>query len=286
MKLGLSKEELLARRSGIGGSDAGAIVAGGDAWFELWLAKTGRKEPDDLSDILPVQMGLYTEPLNAYWYTKKTGRAVTMRGEKIVHPTVPYLFANLDGVTTTSAGHPAYLDFKHVGKSGDQMTLRYTAQCTHCAIILTALHPERPIDHWMLSTFVGNSRWELTEEEIDPFFASDYLGKCREFWAFVEADEEPPSAPPLPVPAPRKLRTITLEDDCRADWPNWGAEMIEHVGQFEGTWIAAQHHEQAKSQIKKLLPEDVGLLTRGRVKILRDRAGAVRPSLIKEKANV
>ncbi len=284
MKLGLSKEELLARRRGIGGSDAGAIVAGGEAWLDLWLDKTARKEPADLSDILPVQMGLYTEPLNCYWYTKMTGREVTMRGEKVVHPTIPYLFANLDGLTTTSAGHPAYIDFKHIGRPGDQITLRYTAQCTHCAIILTALRPQ-PVDWWVLSTFVGNSRWELEEQEIDPFFAADYLAKCREFWAFVEADEEPPGAPPLPVPPPRKLRTITLEGECQAEWPNWAVEMIAHLGTFEETWSSAQRHAESRDQIKTLLPEDVGLLTRGRVKILRDRAGAVRSSLTKEKAS-
>lgn len=272
----MTREEHERRRTGIGGSDAGAIVAGGEEWQHLWEVKTGRRQPEDLADVLPVQLGLFTESFNAAWFTKRTGRIVSRRNEFARHPLLPHLFANLDGMTTTANGEPAYIDFKHTGKSGDHLTLRYTAQCTHAAIVTE-------VDWWLLSVLIGNSRWELVEQEVDPFFAQDYLKKCSEFWSYVQRDEPPSEAVPLPVPEPRKLRTVSLEDDLRAEWPNWAGDMLAHFRKFTDTYGAHAVHEIAKRDIKELMPENVGLVTRGRVKAARDKAGTVRVSLLKGK---
>ena len=274
MQLGLTAEQRLQRRAFIGGSDAGAIVAGGQAWIDLWKEKTGRADGADLSDILPVMMGHATEPFNRFWYTKQTGRNVDRAGELQVHGMLRFLACNLDGETTTSTGERAAWQAKHVGKSGDQLVLRYTAQCTHEALCLG-------YDWWVMSTFVGNSRWELTEQEVDQFFAQDYVRKCAEFWRYVETDREPPEVAPLPVPPPKKLRIVQLEDEFRADWPNWGADCVEQFSVFARTLGAHQAHEISKRTIKELMPEDVGEIRRGRIKAIRDKAGAVRVSLAK-----
>jgi predicted phage-related endonuclease len=55
------------RRKSLGGSDANRIMRGD--WHTLWLEKTGRKEPDDLSENLPVQIGLATEDVNNKFFT-------------------------------------------------------------------------------------------------------------------------------------------------------------------------------------------------------------------------
>ena len=44
------------RHMGIGGSDATRIMRGD--WHTLWLEKTEKQEPEDLSRVLPVQLGL------------------------------------------------------------------------------------------------------------------------------------------------------------------------------------------------------------------------------------
>jgi hypothetical protein len=276
MKLGLTAEQKVARRACIGGSDAGAIVAGGEEWRKLWAIKTGRLQDDDLSDILAVQMGSFTEPFNCFWYEKMTGRAVTRRGDRAQHPRWDFLACNLDGATTTAAGEPASFQAKHVGRAGDQMVLRYTAQCTHEALCCG-------YDHYVMSAFIGNSKWEMTEGEVDPFFAADYLGKCADFWSFVRADMEPPDAPPLPVPAPRKLRRVVLEDspDGINNWPNWGAAMVEYLDTWKGTKVAADLHGLASRSVKELMPEDVGTILRYSVKAAKDKAGSVRISLSK-----
>ena len=54
------------RKQGIGGSDATRLYNGD--WHDLYLEKIGEKEPDDLSDVLPVQMGIHTEDFNIDWF--------------------------------------------------------------------------------------------------------------------------------------------------------------------------------------------------------------------------
>jgi hypothetical protein len=273
---GLTPEQIALRRTGIGGSDAGAIVAGGDEWPKLGRIKLGIDPEEDLSNELRVQMGIFTEPFNCYWYEKQTGRKVLRRNERAVHPRIPYIVINLDGVTRTEGGQLAYLDFKHVGKSGDQLTLRYTAQGTHGASVIGA-------DWWCLSCFVGNSKWELTEQEVDPFFLAEYLELCREFWSYIERGKVPPPRDPLPVPPPRKLRTVTLDEELRNQWPNWGPSMAIEMASFSRTEAAAKANAIARTNIKELLPDDVGTVIRGRIKVVRSRNDAVRITIDKGK---
>ncbi|MDH3235721.1 MAG: endonuclease, partial [Alphaproteobacteria bacterium] len=61
-----SKQEQIQRSSGVGGSDAGRVMTGD--WFALWEEKTGRREPEDLTDVLQVQIGIVTESLNLWWF--------------------------------------------------------------------------------------------------------------------------------------------------------------------------------------------------------------------------
>ena len=61
------------RHKGIGGSDSGILMEESlSGIHNLWLLKTQRKEPDDLSNVLPVQMGVLTEDFNKSWFTKQT----------------------------------------------------------------------------------------------------------------------------------------------------------------------------------------------------------------------
>ena len=119
--LGLTPERVAQRRQGIGGSDAKRVMDGD--WPALWREKTGRAEPEDLSDVLAVQMGSFTEELNAFWYTKQTGREVIRRGERVVGLPDRFMVANLDGMTTTAGGRVAYWDAKHVGSACHRQAL-------------------------------------------------------------------------------------------------------------------------------------------------------------------
>lgn len=268
---GLTTAQRARRGKYIGGSDAGSIIAGGAEWVRLWELKTGRAEPEDLSSNLRVMMGLFTELGNKWWYEAQTNRAVERYQEFQRHPEIAYLGCTLDGITRTSRDKRAAWQAKHVGRSGEAMELRYTAQGTHEALCCG-------YDWYVLSVFIGNAKWELHEVEVDPLFALEYLQKCHEFWSYVERDRRPPEVDPLAVPPPQRLRTIHLEDLNRDHWPNWGSPMAHEIEAFAGTKRAADLHALTREHIKSLLPDDVGEVTRGLFRLQRTKAG-IRMSL-------
>jgi predicted phage-related endonuclease len=259
LTLGLTPEQHAQRSRWVGGSDALAIVSGGDAWLQLWLQKTGRAAPADLSDVLAVVMGQYTEPLNIAWFQRQTGRQVSGCREQRVHSRLPFIGVTLDGLTTTEDGFDATLQAKHVSQSNEAMELRYTAQCTHEALVLG-------YDHYVMSVFVGSSKWELYEREVDPFFAAEYLALCEEFWDYVVTDREPPAPPPLPVPPPRRLRTVDMT--ASNIW-------AEYAGVWRSLKPSHQRFEAAAKELKRLIEPDVGLATGHGVQVKRGRNDAL-----------
>ena len=280
---GLTEAQVAQRRQGIGGSDAGEIMLGN--WPKLWRQKTGREAPEDLSDVLPAQMGHATEAFNAYWYECRTGRNVAFRGNRVVSDRYRFMVANLDGVTKTSRGEAAYWDAKHVGRLDQQTVLRYTPQMVHCCTILN-------LDWWVLSVFIGNSKWEMVEQEVDPLYQANLIAREQEFWGYVERDEEPPEPERVLAPKPTpKLRTIAVpiwkpdgpnevfDALCREN--NWVQPALDLISDFARTHAAATRHNIVREDLKKLVPEDVGTLTYGLFKFARDRAGAVRMTLAK-----
>jgi predicted phage-related endonuclease len=75
------------RRNFIGGSDARTIMNDDEAaLLRLWREKRGEIEPEDLSDILMVQLGTVTEDLNRRWCERNSGCAVTNVQRHIRHP--------------------------------------------------------------------------------------------------------------------------------------------------------------------------------------------------------
>ena len=58
----------------IGGSDMRRIMEGD--WISLWEEKTGRTKSADLSDVLPVQLGSFTEQFNINWFQQQTDKEV------------------------------------------------------------------------------------------------------------------------------------------------------------------------------------------------------------------
>jgi hypothetical protein len=284
MKLGLTDEQLVERKKGIGGSDAGRISR------QLWLEKTGRAEEEDLSNVLAVQMGSFTEPLNAHWYEKVTGRAITNRNRPVVSSLHSFMRANLDGITQTSRGDVAYWDAKHVGRADQAMLLRYTPQMTHCCIILG-------LDHWVLSVLIGNSKHEVFEQEVDPVFARALIKRERDFWEnYVVPDIDPGDrfeekvVPPPPAPKLREIKLFDLEwvhdashgsyngpcpecDEFIRAQPNWAPEFMAEVQTFASTRGAAIKHAITREKIKAIVPEDIGLIEYELFTFKRDRRG-------------
>lgn len=252
----LSPEQIEARKKYIGASDARRIIDGD--WFELWAEKTSRSQPEDLSKVWAVQLGSFTESLNLDWYEVKTGTKATRRGESVISPEHSFLAATLDGFDPAI---PALLECKHVNGFSKlpDVVARYTPQVLH------QMHCAQ-IPHGFLSIIIGANEPVLVEVEYDEFYLNEYVDRCREFWAYVVSDVEPPGAPAaLAAPAPiEKMRTVDMQGNNA--WSSFAADWKENQK-------AAKKFDEAVKGIKGLVESDVKLATGHGVKVSRDGRG-------------
>ena len=170
------------RKQGIGGSDATRIYHGD--WLDLYLEKIGDKEPDDLSRVLPVQMGVYTEDFNIKWFQQETGIKVV--GEQVFIKTkeYPVMYCNIDEVLDEKK---ALLECKHTNAFTNEVKTadKYKAQIQHYMMVYGA-------DKMYLSMFFGNMKWGLVEVLPDKEFQEKLTAAEVLFWHLVTTKTPPP----------------------------------------------------------------------------------------------
>ena len=174
----LTTEQIENRRNGIGGSDARQIMEGN--WFALWQEKLGLTSGPQLDDVLAVQMGSFTEPFNAHWFTKKTGivvdRSVIATGVHY-HGGRPWMLCHPDGIIRDNDGVIDIFEAKHTGVFEDiaTITARYYPQCQHNMEVLNARK-------CYLSVFRGNAQWEFVEIERNLDYIAALMEQEATFW--------------------------------------------------------------------------------------------------------
>lgn len=245
------------RLKGLGGSDAKKVMDGD--WLELWEQKTGRAEGDDLSGILAVQMGSWTEALNRYWFTRETGIEISIEDcEHLVHAEHTFMRANLDGKTIG-----AIFEAKHTGQYGkdEEIVSRYYPQCQHLMAVAGEIFCH-------LSVFFGNSRWAYFEIAADPDYQAGLIEREAEFWGYVERNEAPPTE------VESEAVTIALDDMREVDLAGnnaWAAGAADWLENRDG----AKVFKAAEKTLKELVEPDVKLATGHGIKVLRSKAGAL-----------
>ena len=231
------------RREVIGGSDANKIMAG--EWQELWEVKTGREKGDDLSEILAVQMGTYTEALNVAWFKKQTGIDVrTTNCAHLVHPLIPYMGANLDGRVPLNSMDLVF-EAKHTNSSMniDKAVSRYYPQLQHQMTVIGASQA-------FLSCFFGNSKWDFATVKFDEDYVKILMEWEAEFWGYVERDEEPEDREGFG----KKIDTSNLKTVDMTGNNEWADSVVTYVD----TLAASSSHEDARKTLKGMVPADVG----------------------------
>lgn len=211
--LGLTKEQLIERRKGIGGSDALKIIIGGEEWYNLWLDKTGRAEPKKVMGAWDDALRHWTEILNLDWYQHTTGHDISRRGEVVVSSTYGFMRCTLDGYDATDN---RVVQAKHV------------SSFTPDAINWCVEHYSPQLCHEMIasgspcaamSIIVGMSEPVVRNITFDPFYAEVYVTRCREFWEYVANDKEPPGGP-APLAPPVAYVDMVEEEIKTNSWAN------------------------------------------------------------------
>ncbi len=249
------------RRYFVGGSDA-RIIMGDDeaALFRLWREKRGEIEPEDLSGNLVVQLGLATEDLNRRWYEANTGQVLTDVQRQIQHPALRWMAATLDGrVEATGAVFEAKFMLPW-SFSEEAAAEKYMPQLQHnmwCVAARTAV----------LSVITGGGKWVEILAHADPLYQHLIITAERKFWHCVESGEQPRLFGVEP-PKPR-LEAVRVVDMASSN--AWA----EFATVFARTHQAHLEHEQAKSELKRLVPEDAKEATGHGVRAKRSKSGAI-----------
>ena len=259
------------RRYFIGGSDA-RIIMGDDeaALIRLWQEKRGEIEPEDLSRNLPVQLGLVTEELNRRWYEANTGEVIADIQKQVRHPTVRWLAATPDGRVQSNG---AVFESKFMLPwyfSEEAAAAKYMPQLQHNMWVVAARSA-------VLSVITGGGKWVEIKVHADPLHQHLIMTAERKFWRCVESGERPRLFA-LEPPKPR-IDAVRIVDMTSSN--AWA----EFAGIFVRTKVAHTEHEQAKAELKKLMPEDAHQAIGHGVRGKRSKSGTVSFDLLKVEDN-
>jgi predicted phage-related endonuclease len=249
------------RRYFIGGSDARIIMGNDeDALLRLWREKRGEIEPEDLSGNLIVQLGLVTEELNRRWYQANTGQVLTDVQRQIRHPTLRWMAATLDGrVEATGAVFEAKFMLPWAF-SEEAAAEKYMPQLQHNMAVVAARTA-------VLSVISGGGKWVEILAHADPLYQHLIMTAERRFWRCVESGDEPQLFGVEP-PRPR-LEAVRIVDMSASNaWADFAAI-------FTRTRQAHLEHEQARAELKNLVPEDVKEAIGHGVRAKRSKSGAI-----------
>jgi predicted phage-related endonuclease len=258
------------RRAFIGGSDA-RIIMGDDqgALVRLWREKRGEVEPEDLSGVLVVQLGTATEDLNRVWFERITGHSVGSVQKWVPHPIQRWMAATVDGLVDPGG---AVFEAKFMLPwtfSEEAAAEKHMAQLQHNMWVVNARLA-------VLSIITGGGKWVQIVVGADPLYQHLLLTAEKKFWSCVGSGEEPRLFGVEP-PKPRLEAVRTVDMSPSNSW----AEFSEVYRQ---TRQAHLDHEGAKSELKKLVPEDAKEAFGHGVKAKRSKSGAISFELLVEEA--
>jgi predicted phage-related endonuclease len=249
------------RRHFIGGSDARIIMSDDEsALLRLWREKRGEVDPEDLSDVLAVQIGTATEDLNRRWYERNSGCAVKGVQRHIRHPVIKWMGATLDGMVEPSG---AVFEAKFMLPwtfTEEAATAKHMAQLQHNMWVANSRSA-------VLSIITGGGKWVEMTIHADPLYQHLLLTAERKFWRCVQ-NGEPPRLFGVEPPRPRLEAVRVIDMSASNSWAELSAT-------FRRTRPAYQEHEAAKADLKKLVPEDVKEATGHGLRAKRSKSGAV-----------
>ncbi|TXH47446.1 MAG: hypothetical protein E6Q97_27045 [Desulfurellales bacterium] len=176
----------------LGGSDAAACL-GLSRWkspLAVWALKTGTISPEDISEQLPVKLGVRLEEAVAELFEEQTGKVVNRVNRTITHPKYDFLRANIDRKVlkedaileckTTSAWKAKEWD-------GEEVPREYVIQALHYLAVTGAAK-------CYVAVLIGNQDFKIKTVERDEKIIADLIRREVYFWNEFVLKNVPPSA--------------------------------------------------------------------------------------------
>ena len=263
----------------IGGSDATRIMTGN--WYDLWAEKTSRKEPDDLSDNLAVQLGTYTESFHVNWFCNQINMLpMKQQSYELVENGVPYK-GTVDAIVvpnqeqfTNSSGNTLPLD----ALQKSILECKHTNAFTNMKEQLARYMPQLQfymhvsgVKECYLSCIFGNSTWDYRKVSFDGDYVNHMNVAIKAFWTCVEDD----TAPTDGAPPSANTDKIPIDDMVRRD-ASADNQFISIAHDFMATMNDAKSHEAYKKMLKELVAANEREVYSDVLTISRDKRGSLR----------
>lgn len=250
------------RRSGIGGSDAAAIL-GLSRWksrLELFCEKIGLDEPEyDIPEW--ITWGNLLEPVIAGRYAEVTGFALEDPGRYTIqrHGTHYYLICTVDRFILQPTDMPTrgVLEIKNVaGFKGDEWAeeppTEYQIQAQHQMIVTGTT--------WgAFGVLFGGQRFEYFPFVKNERFCAYYIQQAAEFWQRVE-ENNPPDADGSESSREALRRLFPKET---GETRILDKQLTATAWRFEGTKKAIKRLQAKESEFKNALLQAIGDATFG-----------------------
>lgn len=178
------------RRTGIGGSDAAAIM-GVSPWagpMDVWMDKMGLREPEPPS--LRMWVGQRLEPLIGEMFTARTGIKVRRVNTMLRSPRYPWMVGHVDfrglEVKTARSAHGWGEDGSVVTPDDDTaVPMHYLFQVQHYLVVT-----RWPKMH--VAVLIGHDDFRTYEVEPIPAMQRDLIDAEQSFWHDYVVTETPP----------------------------------------------------------------------------------------------
>jgi predicted phage-related endonuclease len=244
----------------IGGSDTIKIMNG--EWLSLWQVKTGRREPDDLSDNIAVQLGIHTESFNISWFERVYQASVESKQRSFSEEigTVPVV-GTIDGMWNN-----CIVEAKHTNNFStmDTMLTLYMPQLQTYMRLSDA-------EGAYLSVIFGNSKWEAAHIARNDAYFDSMWGVVSDFWGYVLRDEEP-----VAVDAPSiSIEKIPVDNMVIRNASTDNA-FIDAAHTYVENQAAAGSFESAKKSLKDMVGPNEREVYCDLLSIKRSKNGALR----------
>lgn len=244
------------RKEYIGSSDI-ASVMGLSRWrtpLQLWALKTGRVEPDDLSEVEHIQLGTELEEFVAQKFSKESGLKVRRAPQHYVHPDHFHFRAQIDRLIT---GTDEILECKTASAwkakewEGEDIPQEYILQ------VMWQLGVSGKSTGW-IAVLIGGQAFKFKKIEFDQELFDRMLSEAVKFWEMVENE-----TPPMAMGDDNYfILELYPESDERIEQVEELNDKIALRQQLKNTIDETmEHKDEIEAQIKQVIGDNLGIKT-------------------------